>query len=202
MKIRSEQPWLTSPLRGDRRRTWSTNDRTVPGKPVRQPCARYAQQRRGDSGSGAVRLQNTNVMLIHVTPKGLYDVPEGTFHAVCVEVYETYNKCLNPPAKSLRIVWELPDIQIDSVPCRASKMYHPSLAEGSMLRRDLHSWFGTDLKTGMFNTQTLVGKPGTLTIKHLSRPGRQRPALRVTSIQPPATRPSTQSPETSTAVQT
>jgi hypothetical protein len=124
-------------------------------------------------------------MLINVTPKGLYEVPEGTFQAVCVEAEETQNKSVNPPAKTLRIVWELPDLQVDSFPRRASKTYKASLAEGSVLRRDLESWFGGDLSSGMFDTKTLVGKSALITIQHTRTPGYQSAARRVMRVQPP-----------------
>jgi hypothetical protein len=86
----------------------------------------------------------------------------------------------------LRIIWELPDVTVNGIPCRASKKYHPSLDETSLLRRDLRSWFGQNLVEGVFNSDLLIGRPATITVQHWRKQGDDRVFRHVVTVEPAA----------------
>ena len=125
-------------------------------------------------------------MLIQIPPPGLYDVPEGTFQAVCIDAHEIVIRAYNPPRQMLSVMWELPGLTAKGIPCRICKKYHPYLNKTSVLGRDLRNWFGQDLVEGVFNSDVLIGKPATVTVKHWRKAGYDRVIRHVVKVEPPA----------------
>lgn len=125
-------------------------------------------------------------MLIQIPSSDIYEVPEGTFQAVCTDAHEVVIRACNPPRQMLSVTWELPDVTAKGIPCRIRKKYHPFLNKTSVLRRDLRSWFGQDLAEGVFNSDSLIGKPATVTVKHWRKEGVEKVIRHVLKVEPAA----------------
>jgi hypothetical protein len=103
-------------------------------------------------------------MLIPVPPKDCFDVEPGRYKAKCVEVRDQDIPTCKGIVKGQRIVWELDIPGAANLRYLVGKNYEPTLAKGSVLRTDLRSWFGHDIKGRQFDTVTLKGKEALITV--------------------------------------
>lgn len=123
-------------------------------------------------------------MLIPVPPRDCYDVPvEGRYRATCIEARESTHKTLKGMEKCLLVIWALPDLSDESNRYLVGKNYPISLANGSALRNDLRTWFGHDVDARDFDTQTLPGKEGIVTVVQIHNEGRPKPCCWVSSVE-------------------
>jgi hypothetical protein len=114
-------------------------------------------------------------------PLDCYDAPEGTFRAVCVDVFEFEKNSAQGPEKFLRLTWELQDSPDPEVRYLVAKNYSANRLAG--LRKDLHTWLG---HTGDIDTSTLKGTDATVTVAHIHNPAYEKPFCWVSKVGPPA----------------
>jgi len=94
-------------------------------------------------------------MLIPVEARESFDVEPGRYKAKCIDVRDKEIPTRKGPVKGQRIVWEIDVPGNDNVQYLVGKNYEATLAKNSLLRNDLISWFGHDIKVRQFDTATL-----------------------------------------------
>lgn len=97
--------------------------------------------------------------------------PEGTWNAVCVDVWPFYEESTPWGNKTkTRLTWELDAKMDDGRPFIVSKSYTVSLHEKSGLYKDLKSWRGgkafTAEEIDAFDLENVLGKPCQLVVVH------------------------------------
>jgi hypothetical protein len=123
-------------------------------------------------------------MLIPVDPTESYDVEPGRYKAKCIDVRDQDIPTRKGTVKGQRIVWELDIPGAANLRYLVGKNYEPTLAKGSVLRTDLRSWFGHDIKGRQFDTATLKGKEAIITVHDIENEGHANPYHWVCKVEP------------------
>jgi hypothetical protein len=101
--------------------------------------------------------------------------PEGVFPAVCVDVVDLGLKPSQYGLKPrMKIVWEIEPTMENGKRFVIQKHYTPSLADKSILTKDLKSWRGrafTAEELAGFDLEKVVGAPCQLVISHDEKDG-------------------------------
>ena len=123
-------------------------------------------------------------MLIPVDPTESYDVEPGRYKAKCIDVRDQDIHTRKGTVKGQRVVWELDIPNSENIRYLAGKNYEPTLAKSSVLRTDLRSWFGHDIKGRQFDTATLKGKEAIITVHDIENEGHANPYHWVSRVEP------------------
>jgi hypothetical protein len=123
-------------------------------------------------------------MLIPVEARESCDVEPGRYRAKCIDVRDKEIPTRKGPVKGQRIVWEIDVPGNDNVQYLVGKNYEATLAKNSLLRNDLISWFGHDIKVRQFDTATLKGKEAIITVQDIENEGRANPYHWVARVEP------------------
>ena len=123
-------------------------------------------------------------MLIPVEARESFDVEPGRYKAKCIDVRDKEIPTGKGPVKGQRIVWEIDVPGNDDVQYLVGNNYEATLAKNSLLRNDLISWFGHDIKVRQFDTATLKGKEAILTVQDIENEGWPKPYHHVARVEP------------------
>ncbi|MCI8336953.1 MAG: hypothetical protein HFI72_07365 [Peptococcaceae bacterium] len=104
-------------------------------------------------------------------------IPEGTFIATCVGLYDIgaqYSEKYDKSTDRVIISWELPEETYENgageeLPRIISNTYTASLGEKANLRRDLEAWRGrafTEDELAGFDLKNILGKPCMIQVVH------------------------------------
>jgi hypothetical protein len=115
--------------------------------------------------------------IIAKRPDDFAPAPIGDWAAICVDV-EDLGQRPNPfrpevQQQKIRISWQLAKRTPDGRPYLVSRIYSLSLHEKSTLLQHIEAWLGKPLTPSElkgFNVETLIGKPGTLSLSHRPKP--------------------------------
>ena len=108
---------------------------------------------------------------------GFEIIPEGTFIATCVGLYDIgaqYSERYDKSTEKIVIAWELPEVTYENgagevLPRIISNTYTSSLGEKANLRRDLEAWRGrafTKEELAGFDLRNILGKPCMVQVVH------------------------------------
>ena len=123
-------------------------------------------------------------MIISVDPRDSFDIEPGRYRAICTEIREIEKQTRKGTQKYLRLTWELDIPGAENIRYLAGKNYEPKLTKDSVLRNDLRSWFGHDIKVRNFDTATLKSKEAVITVQDIENEGWENPYHAVVKVEP------------------
>lgn len=101
------------------------------------------------------------------------NIPEDTYPAVCVGVYDlgsVHNKKFNKDSPTVLFLWELPELRNpEGFPETIHQQYTASLGEKSNLKKMLVNWRGkafTPAELELFDVKKVLGAPCQLLVIH------------------------------------
>lgn len=120
-------------------------------------------------------------MIVKEPESQFVQAPPGVYGAVCVDEIDmglVANKFdpEQPPAPTVRLVWQLSEQMEDGKPFFIKRDYRASLHEKAALRKELESWRGRPFtfdELAGFDLETVVGAPGLINVvQKLSKKGK------------------------------
>jgi hypothetical protein len=122
---------------------------------------------------------------IRVSKTISYDVPEGLFSAVCLEV-DPFD---NHGTLCWRIRFEITDPRLRNKRFIVARTFFASLESGSLLRSMITEWLGEEFllefEDSELKPEHLIGKAADIDVKHIYKPSYPKPFCELTGVFPP-----------------